>query len=53
MLSVYAKLFSYILTVRVRVAVNMQETVLTIARLKIVPTIKNLICSCLIYDCKM
>ena len=31
----------------------MQGTVFTLARLKIVPTIKNLICRCLTFDCEM
>ena len=30
--------------------VNMQVTVFTLVRLKIVPTIKNLICRCLLYN---
>ena len=42
MLSVYAKLPSLILVVQKRVAAHMQGTVFTLARLKIVPTIKNL-----------
>ena len=42
--SLYAKLPSHLLTVRERgrVGVNVQGTVFTLARLKIVPTIKNL-----------
>ena len=43
----------YSLSERERVAVNMQGTVFTLARLKIVPTIKNLICRCLVYDCEI
>ena len=31
----------------------MQGTVFTLGRLKIVPTIKNLICRCLLCDCEM
>ena len=43
MLSIYAKLSSHILAIqREREAVNMQGTVFTLARLKIVLTIKNL-----------
>ena len=42
MLSIYATLSSHLLTVCERVAVNMQGTVFTLARLKIVLTIKNL-----------
>ena len=44
MLSIYAKLSSHILTIqkRERVAVNMQGTVSTLVRLKIVSSIKNL-----------
>ena len=38
MLSMYATLSSQLLAVREREAVNMQGTVLTIARLKIVPS---------------
>ena len=34
-------------------AVNIHGIVFTLARLKIVPTIKNLICRCLLYDYKM
>ena len=49
MLSIYAKLSTRY--PKVRAAVNMQGTVFTFTRLKIVPTIKNLICRCLIYDC--
>ena len=37
---------------RERERVNMQGTVFTLARLKTVPTIKNLICRCLLYDCE-
>ena len=36
-----------------REAVNMHKTVFTLARLKIVPTIKNLIGRCLLYDSEM
>ena len=39
MLSIYAELASHVQ----RVTVNMQGTVFTLERLKIVPTIKNLI----------
>ena len=52
MLSIYAKLSSHILAIGVRAPVNMQGTVFTLARLKIIPTIKNWICSRL-YDCAM
>ena len=38
---------------REREAVNMHGTMFTLARLKIVPMIKNLICRCLLYDCEM
>ena len=38
MLSVYATLSSHLLGLRERVAVNMQGTVFTLARLKIVPS---------------
>ena len=41
MLSIYAKLSSHVLIIQV--AVNLQGTVFTLARLKIVSTIKNLI----------
>ena len=37
MLSIYAKLSSHLLTVPERMAVNMQGTMFTLARLKIVP----------------
>ena len=47
----YAKLSCYALAERV--TVNMQGTGFTIARLKIVPTIKKLISRCLHYDRKM
>ena len=53
MLSIYAKLSIHVFTIqeRERAAVNMQGTVNTIARLKIDPTIRNLICSdFIIYD---
>ena len=59
MLSIYAKLFSLVLALRERErerereAINMQGTVFTLARLKIVPTTKNLICRCHLYDCEM
>ena len=49
MLPIYAKLSSHVLAIqerREREAVNMIGTVLTLARLKVVPTIKNLICRC-------
>ena len=54
-LSVYAKLPSHGFAIRERgrVAVNMQGTVFTIARLIIVPTIMNLICRCHLYDSEM
>ena len=42
----------YSLSEREGTAVNMQ-TVFTLAELKIVTTIKNLICTCLLYDCEM
>ena len=45
MLSIYAQLSSHVLAIlreREREAVNMQGTVLPLAKLKIVPTIKNL-----------
>ena len=38
---------------RERVAVNMQVTVFNLARLKIVSTVKNLICRCYLYDYEM
>ena len=53
MLSIYAKLSSQVLVFRERAAANMQGTVFTLARLKMVPTIKNLICRCLLYDCEI
>ena len=57
MLSIYAKLSSHVLAIqereRERAAVNKQGTVFTLARLKIFPTIKNLICKCLLFDCEM
>ena len=53
MLSVYAKLSSHVLAIRDRAAVNLQGTVFTLAGLKIVPTIKNFICRCLLYDSEM
>ena len=43
----------YSLSKRKRATVNMQGTGITIARLKIVPTMKNLICRCLLNDCEM
>ena len=42
----------YLLSEREREAVNMKRTVFT-ARLIIYPTIKNLICRSLLYDCEM
>ena len=47
MFSIYAKLSSHVLAIREK------EQVFTLARLKIVPTIKNMICRCLLYDCEM
>ena len=44
---------TYSLFEREKVVINMQGTVINLARLKIVPTIKNLICRCLLYDCEM
>ena len=38
------KLSSHVLAIRERAAVNMQGNVFTLAGLKIVPTIKKLIC---------
>ena len=51
MLSIYATLSSHLLTVRKgeRAAAHMQGTVLTLARLKTVPTIQELVslqCQC-------
>ena len=48
MVSVYAKLCSHVLAIRERAAVNMHGTLITLARLEIVSTIKNLICRCLL-----
>ena len=53
MLSIYAELSSHVLAIRERAAVNMQGTVFTLARLKIVSTMKNLICRCLLYYCEI
>ena len=39
--SVYAKLSSHVLAIQERAAVNMKESLFTLARLKIVLTIKN------------
>ena len=54
MLSIYVKLSNHVLDIQAREpAINMQGTVIALARLKIVPTIKNLICRYLVYDCGM
>ena len=54
MLSIYAQLSSHVVAIeRDRAAVNMQRTVFTLAGLKIVPTIKNVICRCLLYSFEM
>ncbi len=53
MLSIYAELSNHVLAIREIVAVSMQGTVLTIERFKIVPTVTNLICICLLCDGEM
>ena len=49
MLSIYAKPSSHVLIMRERAVVDMIGTVFTLVQLKIIPTIRNLICRCLIY----
>ena len=52
-LSICVTLSSHVLAIRERMAINMQGTVFTLTRLKIVLTIKNLNCICLLYNCEM
>ena len=53
MLSIYAKLYCHVLNIRESGSKYAKKKVFTLARLKIVSTIKNLICRCLLYDYEM